>query len=58
MPVIDIIKAWKDEDYRERLSAEQRAQLPEHPSGVIEFQESELRQGPPLTHKCCFKFTR
>ena len=58
MPVSDIIKAWKDADYRESLTAEQRAQLPEHPSGNIEFQESELRHGPPFTHKCCIKYSR
>ena len=58
MTTLEIVKAWKDEDYRESLTDEQRAQLPEHPCGNIEFQESELQHGPPLTHKCCFKFTR
>lgn len=39
----DIIHAWKDEDYRNSLSAEQRSQLPENPSGLIEL-PNELTQ--------------
>ena len=33
----DIIRAWKDEEYRLSLSAEQRSILPEHPVGAIEL---------------------
>ena len=32
----DIIRAWKDEDYRDSLSEEQRSQLPENPAGMLE----------------------
>ena len=37
MSNIDIIRAWKDEEYRNSLSEEQRSQLPENPAGVIEL---------------------
>jgi mersacidin/lichenicidin family type 2 lantibiotic len=42
MNPLDIIRAWKDEDYRLNLSEEQRAQLPEHPSGLIELTFADL----------------
>ena len=38
----EIVRAWKDEDYRDTLTAEDRAELPEHPAGVIEFEQPEL----------------
>jgi mersacidin/lichenicidin family type 2 lantibiotic len=40
-----IIRAWKDPEYRARLSTEQRASLPESPSGspLTELGEEELR---------------
>ena len=37
-----IIRAWKDADYRDRLSAEERAQLPENPAGLVELTCEEL----------------
>ncbi|QBD80924.1 mersacidin/lichenicidin family type 2 lantibiotic [Ktedonosporobacter rubrisoli] len=37
----DIVRAWKDESYRESLSEEERALLPENPAGV-ELSESSL----------------
>jgi mersacidin/lichenicidin family type 2 lantibiotic len=39
-----IIRAWKDPAYRASLSPEQRAELPEHPSGVAELDEGALGQ--------------
>ncbi len=42
MSSIDIIRAWKDEDYRNSLSAEQRSQLPENPAGMIELSDTDL----------------
>ena len=42
MTPLEIIRAWKDEEYRLSLSAEQRAQLPEHPAGLIELTDAEL----------------
>jgi mersacidin/lichenicidin family type 2 lantibiotic len=38
----DIIRAWKDEEYRNGLSEEERAALPEHPSGMVELPDAEL----------------
>jgi mersacidin/lichenicidin family type 2 lantibiotic len=35
MSNVDIIRAWHDLDYRESLSDEQRALLPEDPAGTI-----------------------
>jgi mersacidin/lichenicidin family type 2 lantibiotic len=31
-----IIRAWKDEEYRRSLSAAERALLPRHPAGCVE----------------------
>ena len=42
MSYLDIIRAWKDEEYQLRLSEEQRAVLPEHPAGLIELADAEL----------------
>src|SRR5919199_996646 len=37
MSHIDIIRAWKDEEYRASLSEAELAQLPENPAGLIEI---------------------
>lgn len=44
MSIEDIIKAWRDAEYRRSLSAEQQARLPEHPAGSIELTDEELPQ--------------
>jgi mersacidin/lichenicidin family type 2 lantibiotic len=60
----DIIRAWKDEEYRNSLSESERAQLPENPAGLIELADSELeavaggnqRRAQTITHTidvCC-----
>ena len=36
MSKLEIVRAWKDQDYRASLTEAQRAQLPAHPSGAIE----------------------
>ncbi len=38
----DIIRAWKDEEYRNSLSEEQRSQLPENPAGMIELSDEDM----------------
>jgi mersacidin/lichenicidin family type 2 lantibiotic len=38
----EVIQAWKDPDYREVLLVERRIEVPEHPSGVIEFERPLL----------------
>jgi mersacidin/lichenicidin family type 2 lantibiotic len=42
MSNIDIIRAWKDEDYRNSLSEEQRSHLPENPAGMVELSDAEM----------------
>jgi mersacidin/lichenicidin family type 2 lantibiotic len=43
MPKLDIIRAWKDEEYRLNLTEAERALLPEHPAGLIQLDDNELR---------------
>lgn len=38
----NIIRAWKDEEYRNSLSEEQQAQLPENPVGLIELGDTDM----------------
>ena len=42
MSTLDIVRAWKDEEYRESLSDTQRASLPQNPVGVIELTDADL----------------
>lgn len=42
MSSYDIIRAWKDEDYLESLSEEQRSQLPENPAGIVEMSDEDM----------------
>ncbi|MGK7951312.1 MAG: mersacidin/lichenicidin family type 2 lantibiotic [Xenococcaceae cyanobacterium] len=42
MSKIDIIRAWKDEEYRNSLSDSEKAQLPENPAGVIELDDDDM----------------
>ena len=53
MSKIDIVRAWKDEEYRLSLTEEERAQLPTHPAGLIELEPEQMRavvgQGPTTT---------
>lgn len=37
-----IIRAWKDQAFRESLSAEERAALPASPAGPVELSEEQL----------------
>jgi len=57
MSHLNIVRAWKDPDYRRSLTAEQRAQVPAHPAGAIEFQEGltevMLMTVSPRTHSPC-----
>jgi mersacidin/lichenicidin family type 2 lantibiotic len=40
--VQDIIRAWKDKSFRDSLSEEQRAQLPDNPAGLVEIDDEQL----------------
>jgi mersacidin/lichenicidin family type 2 lantibiotic len=51
MRKVDIVRAWKDEEYRLSLTEEERSCLPPHPAGWIELDEAQLSNikgmGPP-----------
>ena len=38
----DIIRIWKDVEYRNSLSPEEQAAFPENPAGIIELSDDEL----------------
>jgi mersacidin/lichenicidin family type 2 lantibiotic len=40
----NIIRAWKDATYRNSLSPEERAALPDNPAGVIELADADLAE--------------
>src|SRR5262245_47628574 len=42
MSHLDIIRAWKDEEYRLSLSTAERAQLPDNQAGLIELTDAQL----------------
>ena len=55
MSEVNIIRAWKDAEYRRSLTDEQRARVPAHPSGAIEFQDRSFEEGiagSSLCHGC------
>jgi len=57
MPTMEVVRAWKDQGYRDTLTAEQLAELPQHPAGVIEFGTPELDDESlfgPAAGKCKF----
>jgi mersacidin/lichenicidin family type 2 lantibiotic len=39
---MDIIRAWKDAEYRNSLSEAERAALPPHPAGLIALTDEDL----------------
>ncbi len=38
----EIIRAWKDVEFRNSLSEAQRSQLPENPAGMVELSDKDL----------------
>lgn len=42
MSQLDIVRAWKDEEYCASLNETQRAALPQNPAGIIELSDAEL----------------
>lgn len=54
----DIIRAWKDEDYRASLSEAERNSLPKNPAGFIELTDDDLQlaagAGPTSIRACEF----
>jgi mersacidin/lichenicidin family type 2 lantibiotic len=55
-----IVRAWKDLEYRLSLSEAERAQLPDHPAGLVELTEKELEPlvgGTGATGNWCGQIT-
>ncbi|CCF85508.1 mersacidin/lichenicidin family type 2 lantibiotic [Nitrolancea hollandica] len=44
MSKLDIIRAWKDEEYRLSLDETERALLPANPAGLVELTDVDLDQ--------------
>jgi|JI61114C2RNA_FD_contig_31_7465115_length_297_multi_3_in_0_out_0_1 mersacidin/lichenicidin family type 2 lantibiotic len=44
MNTVNLIRAWKDADYRSSLTAAELAALPEHPAGLVELPEEEMAE--------------
>jgi mersacidin/lichenicidin family type 2 lantibiotic len=44
LTVQEIIRAWKDKNFRDSLNEEQRAQLPVNPAGLVEIDDAQLVQ--------------
>jgi mersacidin/lichenicidin family type 2 lantibiotic len=42
MSKVDIVRAWKDAEYRASLSPADRALVPENPAGLVELSDEEL----------------
>jgi mersacidin/lichenicidin family type 2 lantibiotic len=38
-----IIRAWKDEEYRNSLTPAQRARIPKNPAGLIDLEDAEMQ---------------
>ena len=55
MSKIDVIRAWKDEEYRATLTPEQLAALPDNPAGMVELSDADLHDaaGGTLTLPIC-----
>jgi len=43
MTKLEIIRAWKDEEYCSSLSEAEKASLPQSPAGVVEVSDLDLR---------------
>lgn len=43
MRKIDVVRAWRDEEYRNSLTAEERASLPENPAGLATISDETMR---------------
>jgi mersacidin/lichenicidin family type 2 lantibiotic len=57
MSTLDIIRAWKDEEYRLSLSEAERALLPANPAGAIQLEDADLDAvaggKPKITNTYC-----
>jgi mersacidin/lichenicidin family type 2 lantibiotic len=44
MSRVDIVRAWKDEEYRASLTDAERASLPANPAGLVELDDEEMKK--------------
>jgi mersacidin/lichenicidin family type 2 lantibiotic len=40
---IDVVRAWRDEEYRNSLTEQEQASLPENPAGLAMVDDTALR---------------
>lgn len=59
MTAKDIIRAWKDENYRQSLSEGERLTVPENPAGLVELTDDDLgvAAGGQFTLACTLRRT-
>jgi len=58
MKKVDVVRAWRNRDYRETLSSAERAALPQNPAGVASLDDDALRSitggcGNTVSCACC-----
>ena len=44
LSMTSIVRAWKDDEYRQSLSEAERAALPQNPAGMVELTDGELAE--------------
>ena len=54
----DIIRAWKDEEYRDTFSEEELAKLPENPAGAMALPDSDLDAAAGGTWTSTVRYTK
>jgi mersacidin/lichenicidin family type 2 lantibiotic len=59
----NIIRTWKDENFRNSLSEKERALLPANPAGLVELSDADLNAvaggaQPQSTSPCCTHSTK
>jgi mersacidin/lichenicidin family type 2 lantibiotic len=57
MSKLDIVRAWKDEEYFSGLSESERSQLPRDPAGMTELTDEDLGCADGATVTTLFTFT-
>ena len=50
MKKVDVVRAWRDAEYRNSLTEAERAALPEHPVGLAEIDDDVLQS---IAGGCC-----
>jgi mersacidin/lichenicidin family type 2 lantibiotic len=53
MSHVNVIRAWKDEEYRLSLGEAERALLPAHPAGLVELNEKDMAHIDGGCSRCC-----